>query len=64
MAASGDRRPSPLAQLKALIGGLPAWLSEVDDSDLGEELVGIRESVVQLEAAFARGLRRFDKSGE
>ena len=64
MAASGDRHRSPLAQLKALIGRLPAWLSEVDDSDLGDELVGIRESVVQLEAAFAGGLRRFDKSGE
>ena len=64
MAASGDRHRSPLAQLKALIGRLPAWLSEVDDNDLGDELVGIRESVVQLEAAFAGGLRRFDKSGE
>jgi len=64
MAASGDRHRSPLGQLKALIERLPAWLSDVDDSDLGEELVGIRESVVQLEAAFAGGLRRFDKSGE
>ena len=64
MAAAGDRLGGPVAQLKALIGRLPAWLCEVDDSDLGEELVEIRESVVQLEAVFAGGLRRFDKSGE
>ena len=64
MAASGDRNGSPVAQLKALIGRLPAWLREVDDSQLGEELVEIRESVVQLEAVFAGGLRRFDQSGE
>jgi hypothetical protein len=64
MAASGDRQGSPVAQLKALIGRLPAWIREVDDTDLGEELVEIRESVVQLEAVFAGGLRRFDKSGE
>jgi hypothetical protein len=64
MAASGDRHGSPVAPLKALIGRLPAWLGEVEDGDLGEELVGIRESIVLLEAAFAGGLRRFDKSGE
>jgi len=64
MAASGDRLGSPVAQLKVLIGRLPGWLRDVDDSDLGEELVEIRESVVQLEAVFAGGLRRFDKSGE
>jgi hypothetical protein len=64
MAASGDRVGSPVAQLKTLIGQLPAWLCEVDDSDLGQELIEIRESVVQLEAVFAGGLGRFDKSGE
>src|SRR3989475_9745801 len=64
MAASGDRHRRPLAKVKDLMGGRPAWLTEVDDSGLGDELVGIRESVVQLEAAFAGGLRRFDKSGE
>jgi Domain of unknown function (DUF222) len=64
MAASGDRHGSPVRQLKALIGRLPAWLREVDDTELGEELVEIRESVVQLEAVFAGGLRRFDTSGE
>jgi len=64
MAASGDRAGSPVAQLKALIGRLPAWLHEVDDSELGEALVEIREWVVQLEAVFAGGLRRFDTSGQ
>jgi hypothetical protein len=47
-----------------LIGRLPAWLREVDDTDLGQGLVDIRESIVLLEAVFAGGLRRFDKSGE
>src|SRR3984893_15525561 len=64
MAASGDRAGSPVAQLKALIGRVPPWLHKVDDGALGEELVEIRESVVQLEAVFAGGLRRFDTSGE
>jgi hypothetical protein len=64
MAASGDRYGSLASQLKALIGRLPAWLREVDDTDLGQGLVDIRESIVQLEAVFAGGLRRFDKSGE
>jgi len=64
MAASGDRHGSPVAQLTALIGRLPAWIRDVDDTELGEELVEIRESIVQLEAVFAGGLRRFDKSGE
>ncbi len=64
MAASGDRPGSPVAQLKPLIGRLPAWIRDVDASELGEELVEIRESIDQLEAAFAGGLRRFDKSGE
>jgi hypothetical protein len=50
--------------LKALIGRLPAWICDIDDSELGEELVEIRESIVQLEAVFAGGLRRFDESGE
>ena len=64
MAASGDRHGSPIRQVKDLIGRLPAWIRDVADSELGEELVEIRESIVQLEAAFADGLRRFDKSGE
>ena len=64
MAASGNRHGSPVRQVKDLIGRIPAWIRDVDDSGLGEELIEIRESIVQLEAAFADGLRRFDKSGE
>ena len=64
MAASGNRHGSPVRQVKDLIGRLPGWIRDVDDSELGAELVEIRESIVQLEAAFADGLRRFDKSGE
>lgn len=43
---------------------LPGWISRVDDAALGEELIEIRESIDQLEAAFAGGLRRFDRSGD
>jgi hypothetical protein len=64
MAASGDRHGSPILQLKALIGRLPAWIGDIDDTKVGEELVGIRESIDRLEAVFASGLRRFDKCGE
>ena len=64
MAASGNRRGSPVRQVTDLIGRLPVWIGDLDDSELGEELVEIREAIVQLEAAFADGLRRFDKSGE
>jgi hypothetical protein len=46
------------------MGRLPAWPREDDSTDLGGELVEIRESIDQLEAAFAGGLRRFDQSGE
>ena len=64
MAALGERHGSPIRQVKDLIGRLPAWIRGVDESELGAGLVEIRESIVQLEAAFADGLRRFDKSGE
>jgi hypothetical protein len=64
MAAAGDRHGSPVRQLKSLIERLPAWIRDVDSDELGEELVEIRESIDQLEAVFAGGLRRFDKSGE
>ena len=64
MAASADRQGSPVRQLKSLIGRLPAWIRDVDRTELGKELIEIRESIDQLEAAFAGGLRRFDKSGE
>src|SRR6266851_1302291 len=64
MAASGDRHGSPVRQLKPLIGRLPAWIRDVDDPELGEELVEIRDAIDRLEAVFAGGLRRFDRSGE
>ncbi len=46
------------------LDGLPAWIQEIDDAALGEELIQIREAIDRLEAVFADGLRRFDKSGE
>jgi uncharacterized protein DUF222 len=64
MAAPGDRSGNPVRQLKTLIHRLPAWIRDVDRTELGEQLIEIRESIDQLEAVFADGLRRFDRSGE
>src|SRR6202007_3137389 len=46
------------------ISSFASVLSTVDGSALGEGLIHVRESTDRLEAAFADGLRRFDKSGE
>ena len=64
MAPSGDRQGTPVRELKALIGRLPAWIGDVDDTELSGALIEIRESIDRLEAVFASGLRRFDKCGE
>jgi hypothetical protein len=41
------------------------WESGTDDSELGEGLIGIRETGIDsLEAVFVRGVRRLDKSGK
>src|SRR5256884_3047520 len=64
MAASGDRLGTPLARIKATLDDLPRWLSGLDDVSLGEPLIEIREVIDRLEAVFATGVRRFDKSGE
>src|SRR5438477_3739136 len=64
MAASADRLGTPLARIKAALDGLPRWLSGIDDVSLGEPLIEIREVIDPLEAVFATGVRRFDKSGE
>jgi len=52
-------------QLKAAVTHVMACAQEADGAALGELLIEIRESGIDpLEAAFATGVRRFDKSGE
>src|ERR1700737_4012481 len=52
-------------QLKAAVKRVLASAQESEGAELGELLVLIREAGIDpLEAAFATGVRRFDKSGE
>ena len=65
MAASGDRQGPPVASLRAAVEKMAAWVREADGPTLGEALIQIRETGIdRLEAVFADGVRRFDKSGE
>jgi hypothetical protein len=61
MAASGP----PIAKLKAAVDEWAAWIGEAEGEALADGLVQTREvGIDRLEAAFATGVRRFDKSGE
>jgi hypothetical protein len=61
MAASGP----PVAKLKAAVDEWSAWIRKADGEALAEGLIQTREAGIDpLEAAFATGVRRFDKSGE
>jgi hypothetical protein len=61
MAASGP----PIAETQTLVRRWREWFSQADGGELGEGLIGLRESGIEaLQAAFSDGLRRFDKSGE
>jgi Domain of unknown function (DUF222) len=52
-------------QLGAAVNAVLAYAQEADGVELGELLILIREAGIDpLEAAFATGVRRFDKSGE
>lgn len=55
---------SAFAPLRREIQGIGQWLIDAEGAELGEGLIGIRESITQLEAIFAEGLRRFDRAGE
>jgi hypothetical protein len=61
MAASGP----PVAALKAAVDRMATWIQGAEGEALGDGLIQIREAGIDpLEAAFATGVRRFDKSGE
>src|SRR2546428_10558381 len=71
MSASGSvielgSRARPAAQhLQAAVSCIAAYVLEAAGPELGELLIQIREvGVDPLEAAFATGVRRFDRSGE
>src|SRR6202165_4580568 len=72
MAASGSvieprnsRARTAARQLEAAVKLVMASAQEADGAELGELLILIREAGIDpLEAAFATGVRRFDKSGE
>lgn len=72
MAASGSvidlrnsRARAAAQQLQAAVRCVAACIQQAEGPDLAELLIQIREvGVDPLEAAFATGVRRFDRSGE
>jgi len=54
-----------LQKMRDGVQAMSAWIHQAEGEDLGEGLIQIRESGIDpLEAVFASGVRRFDKSGE
>src|SRR6266436_2429192 len=64
--SSRDRRfESAVEKLRMGVQAMAAWVRETEGEALGEGLIQIRETGIDpLEAVFASGVRRFDKSGE
>src|SRR5438132_1604562 len=62
----GTRRlDAAMQSLRAGVRAVADCVREADDETLGEALIQIREAGIDpLEAVFASGVRRFDKSGE
>jgi hypothetical protein len=55
---------SPLLRIKEGLDELPGWLDSLEDAQLGQALIEMREVIDRGEAVFAAGVRRFEKSGE
>src|SRR5437660_2443469 len=52
-------------QLRMGVEAMATWIRDADGEGLGEGLIQLREAGIDpLEAVFASGVRRFDKSGE
>src|SRR2546426_3776964 len=65
MAASGSVIALRQTEAKAAVKRVSAYAQKAEGAELGELLILIREAGIDpLEAAFATGVRRFDKSGE
>src|SRR2546426_7821981 len=64
--SSRDRRfESAVEKLRMGVQAMAAWVRETEGEALGEGLIQIRETGIDpLEAVFATGVRRFDKTGE
>jgi len=59
------RFEAALETMRSGVRAFAAWVEQADGESLGEGLIQIRESGIDpLEAVFASGVRRFDKSGE
>src|SRR5438876_609803 len=64
--SSQDRHfDAAVEKLRMAVQAMAAWVDDAEAEGLGEALIQIREvGIDPLEAVFATGLRRFDKSGE
>jgi hypothetical protein len=63
--AGTHRFEAALEKMRDGVQAMSAWIHQADDEALGEGLIQIRESGIDpLEAVFANGVRRFDRSGE
>jgi hypothetical protein len=60
----GSALRAAVDQLNVAIGVYAGSLKDLEGDELGEGLIAGRESIDRLEAAFAAGLHRFDRSGE
>jgi hypothetical protein len=61
----GRRFEAAVEKLRAGVQAMAACVRDADGDGLGEALIQIREAGIDpLEAVFADGVRRFDKSGE
>jgi hypothetical protein len=60
-----NRSGPPIQETQAVVRLWADWFRRADDGELADGLVKIREAGIDpLEAAFAQGVRRFEKSGE
>src|SRR3979411_2378196 len=64
--SSRDARfETAVKQLRGGVQAMATWIRDADGEGLGEGLIQLREAGIDpLEAVFADGVRRFDKSGE
>src|SRR2546422_8728409 len=63
--ARGRQFAAALEKLRTGVQAMAGWVGEADGETLGQALIQIREAGIDpLEAVFAIGVRRFDKSGE
>src|SRR2546422_7881770 len=63
--ARGRQFAAALEKLRTGVQAMAGWVGEAEADGLGEALIQIREAGIDpLEAIFATGVRRFDKSGE